>query len=243
MKNVLVVFGSSSDEKVYKPIAAKLKAKANVDLRICSAHRTPELLNKILLEKDYDLIIAGAGLAAHLPGVAASKTVAPVIGVPVNSNFEGLDSFLSIVQMPPGVPVLAVGPGVNPAQDFLLKNYDSVKIIGDLKNKRVDKCALMLEEFDIETEKGKKPLTINFFDLRKGTPKENCINVPLIEKETAKDALTFLKKSKKGYFVGINRGDNAAVFAVSMIDRLRLIDYREAMIKKVMDDDNEVRKR
>ncbi len=241
-KQILVVFGSKSDEDVFLPIVKKLKGKALVDMRICSAHRSPELLNSILTQKDYDLIIAGAGLAAHLPGVVASKTVAPIVGVPVASNFDGLDSFLAIVQMPPGIPVLSVGPRFNPATDFLLKKYDSVKVIGDKKNKRVEKCVETLEEFDVEFD-GKTLLLINFFDLKKGKPKDNAINVPLIEKETAKDSLTFLKKAKKGYFVGINRGENAAIFAASMINRMRLIDYRESMTKKVMDDDKEIAKK
>lgn len=242
-KKVLVVFGSKSDETVFEPIVKRLKAlKAIVDMRVCSAHRTPELLNTVLIQKNYDLVIAGAGLAAHLPGVVASKTVAPVVGVPVASNFEGLDSFLAIVQMPPGIPVLSVGPGVNPASEFLLNDYESVRIIGDMNNPRVKKCVETLEEFDVELNSD-HAVTINFFDMKTEDPKDDCINVPLIDNETSADALTFLNKAKKGYFVGINRGDNAAVFAASMIDRMRLIDYREKMMKKVKDDDKEVKKK
>lgn len=121
----------TSDSNVYLPIIKKLEKKnVEFDLRIASAHRTPELLHAVLSRKRFDMIIAGAGLAAHLPGVVASKTIAPVVGVPCNGNFEGLDAFLSIVQMPPGIPVLSVGVGVNPLQtDFLLKDYDSVKLM------------------------------------------------------------------------------------------------------------------
>ena len=138
MKKVLVVFGSKSDKSVFEPIVKSQKEKkADVDMRICSAHRTPALLNSILLEKQYDLVIAGAGLAAHLPGVVASKTPVPVIGVPCNGAFDGLDSFLSIVQMPPGIPVLGVGVDVNPVNDFLLKEKqieimdESLQILGE----------------------------------------------------------------------------------------------------------------
>ncbi|MBR9690882.1 AIR carboxylase family protein [Candidatus Woesearchaeota archaeon] len=238
-KKILVVFGSKSDEKVFGKIAKSLKGKADFDIRICSAHRTPELLNTVMLKKDYDLIIAGAGLAAHLPGVIASKTTAPVVGVPVSGNFDGLDAFLSIVQMPSGIPVLACPVDSNPISDFLLFDYDSVKVVGDMKNERVKKCVVMLEEFDVALDL-KKPITINFFNLDTENPKENCINVPLLEGDGAEDALSFFKKANKGYFVGLNRGDNAAVFAVSMIDRYSLIDYRDDMKQKVVKDDKEV---
>ena len=81
--------------------------------RVVSAHRSPELLEKTIAEIEQDgteVIIAGAGLAAHLPGVIASKTLIPVIGVPVSSGaLNGIDALYSIVQMPKSVPVAAVG--------------------------------------------------------------------------------------------------------------------------------------
>jgi 5-(carboxyamino)imidazole ribonucleotide mutase len=103
---------------------------------ILSAHRTPELLEEILgrLETDgTEVIIAGAGLAAHLPGVIAGKTLIPVIGVPVNSGgLGGMDALLSIVQMPSPIPVAAVGVdnGANAAYlacEFLAIKYDEMK--------------------------------------------------------------------------------------------------------------------
>jgi 5-(carboxyamino)imidazole ribonucleotide mutase len=81
--------------------------------RVVSAHRSPELLDKALTECEQEgteVIIAGAGLAAHLPGVIASKTLIPVIGVPIASgSLNGLDALFSIVQMPKSIPVAAVG--------------------------------------------------------------------------------------------------------------------------------------
>jgi len=109
MKKALIIFGSKSDEKIYNDIAKELKKqKVDFDLRISSAHKTPHDVDKTL-QNDYAVVIAGAGLAAHLPGVAASKVLRPVIGVPCEGNYKGLDALLAIAQMPPGIPVLAVG--------------------------------------------------------------------------------------------------------------------------------------
>ena len=87
------------------------------DLRIASAHRTPELLEEYMStaeERGVEVIIAAAGWAAHLPGVVASYTTLPVIGIPIDpSCLNGMDSLLSIVQMPPGIPVatMSIGKG------------------------------------------------------------------------------------------------------------------------------------
>jgi 5-(carboxyamino)imidazole ribonucleotide mutase len=109
-----IIFGSKSDQGVMKKAADVLK-EFGVDYtsHIISAHRVPELLEETLagLEADdTEVIIAGAGLAAHLPGVIAGKTLLPVIGVPiVSGSLNGLDSLLSIVQMPRPIPVATVG--------------------------------------------------------------------------------------------------------------------------------------
>lgn len=114
MKNkVAIIFGSKSDIEKMKGAANCLKEfEIFYEVHILSAHRVPEELEtklKDLEDNDFDLIIAGAGLAAHLPGVIASKTILPVIGVPINVNFDGLDALFSIVQMPKSIPVAAVG--------------------------------------------------------------------------------------------------------------------------------------
>jgi 5-(carboxyamino)imidazole ribonucleotide mutase len=77
-------------------------------LSVASAHRTPELVEKLVSEADADVFIAIAGLSAALPGVIASRTIKPVIGVPVSGTLN-LDAILSVVQMPPGIPVAGVG--------------------------------------------------------------------------------------------------------------------------------------
>jgi len=107
---VLVLFGSKSDESIYGPLCEKLAKVGEVSFDVISAHRDPMKLEERLLQKDFDLVVAGAGLAAHLPGVIASKTDKPVFGIPVASQLGGIDAFLAIVQMPAGIPVLTVAP-------------------------------------------------------------------------------------------------------------------------------------
>ena len=113
MKQVAIIMGSDSDLPVMNEAGAILESFGiDYDISVVSAHRTPERLFSFSREaKDhgYKVIIAGAGGAAHLPGMVASLTPLPVIGVPVKSRgMDGLDSLLSIAQMPPGVPVASV---------------------------------------------------------------------------------------------------------------------------------------
>lgn len=107
---VLVVLGSESDRPIANKCVAVLDSFGiQKETRVASAHRTPEKLKKIVKESDADVFITIAGLAAALPGVVASHTTKPVIGVPVDVKLGGLDALLSIAQMPPGVPVATVG--------------------------------------------------------------------------------------------------------------------------------------
>ena len=112
-KTVAVVMGSTSDLKVMKPAVELLKDwKVSVEVKVVSAHRTPEFMQeyaKQAEERGIQVIIAGAGGAAHLPGMLASLTTLPVIGVPIAlKKLKGLDSLLSVAQMPKGVPVATV---------------------------------------------------------------------------------------------------------------------------------------
>lgn len=107
--SVQIVLGSKSDMKVAEKAVSVLKELGiPYRLSIASAHRTPELVEKLVNEADAEVFIAIAGLSAALPGVIASRTVKPVIGVPVSGALN-LDAILSIVQMPPGIPVAGVG--------------------------------------------------------------------------------------------------------------------------------------
>ncbi|MGC9311495.1 MAG: 5-(carboxyamino)imidazole ribonucleotide mutase [Sediminispirochaetaceae bacterium] len=110
---VIIVMGSSSDKQVMKGAADALELFGiEWEARILSAHRVPEELKQYVerqVTEDAACFIAGAGLAAHLPGVIASFTTLPVIGVPLRAAFDGMDALMSIVQMPRGVPVATVG--------------------------------------------------------------------------------------------------------------------------------------
>jgi len=107
--SVQIVLGSKSDMKVAEKAIAVLKELGiKHKLSIASAHRTPELVDKLVAEADAEIFIAIAGLSAALPGAIAARTIKPVIGVPVSGTLN-LDAILSVVQMPPGVPVAGVG--------------------------------------------------------------------------------------------------------------------------------------
>jgi 5-(carboxyamino)imidazole ribonucleotide mutase len=114
-RKIAIVMGSQSDYSTMKYCVKILNSlKISFDVNIVSAHRTPKRLYEFARksEKSYSVIIAGAGGSAHLPGMIASLTTIPVIGVPVESKrLKGLDSLLSIVQMPKGIPVGTVAIG------------------------------------------------------------------------------------------------------------------------------------
>ena len=151
-----IIMGSDSDLPVMKEAAELLdQFELDYELTVVSAHRTPERLYKYAEtaeDKGLDVIIAGAGGAAHLPGMIAAITTLPVIGVPVKtSKLSGLDSLYSIVQMPPGVPVATVA--INGAKNAALlavqiiaindqKLNDRQKIFREnMKNKVLDTAA------------------------------------------------------------------------------------------------------
>jgi 5-(carboxyamino)imidazole ribonucleotide mutase len=105
-----VIVGSKSDEEIGSKVKEALgEFGVEADFQVISAHRDPERLDAYIKGSDSEVFIAVAGLAAALPGVIASKTTRPVIGVPRDVRLGGLDALLSIVQMPPGVPVATVG--------------------------------------------------------------------------------------------------------------------------------------
>ena len=113
---VAIIMGSKSDWPTMKNTALMFdKLKIKYEVKIVSAHRTPDLLYDFSSSADskgIEVIIAGAGGSAHLPGMVASKTHLPVIGVPIKSkSLDGLDSLLSIAQMPKGIPVATVAIG------------------------------------------------------------------------------------------------------------------------------------
>jgi len=160
---VSIVMGSTSDLDVMKKAADLLEQmQIPFEIKVISAHRTPELLHEYtanLSERGIKVIIAGAGGAAHLPGVIAGQTTLPVIGVPVKASIsiDGWDSILSILQMPPGVPVATVGldaarnAAILAVQILALYDEDINKRLQEYKAGQKDKvynAAQTLEKLD-----------------------------------------------------------------------------------------------
>jgi 5-(carboxyamino)imidazole ribonucleotide mutase len=154
---VAIIMGSDSDWPIMKAAAQML---ADFDIaytaQVVSAHRTPDLMfsfAETAAKKGYQVIIAGAGGAAHLPGMVAAKTTLPVLGVPVPSkHLQGQDSLLSIVQMPKGIPVATFAIGEAGAANAglfaasILANQDAVlaQKLADFRAKQSDKVQLMV---------------------------------------------------------------------------------------------------
>lgn len=153
---VAIIMGSDSDWPTMKN-AAQMLADFGVsyDAKVVSAHRTPDLMFQFAetaAENGYQVIIAGAGGAAHLPGMVAAKTTLPVLGVPVpGKHLQGQDSLLSIVQMPKGIPVatFAIGDaGATNAGLFavaMLANHDAklAKKLAEFREKQTEKVNVM----------------------------------------------------------------------------------------------------
>ena len=153
---IAIVMGSQSDYSTMKDCVKILKSlKISFDVKIVSAHRTPKRLYEFAKksETSYSVIIAGAGGSAHLPGMIASLTTVPVIGVPVESKkLKGLDSLLSIVQMPKGIPVGTVAIGKDGAINAALY---AASILG-ITDKKIKNSLLRLRIKQTKSVK-KKP--------------------------------------------------------------------------------------
>jgi len=261
MVEALLVFGSKSDSNVYDFLVKELKNSGiSFDLKVCSAHRTPEELKEILVETDAKVIAAGAGLSAALPGVIASHSLKPVIGIPIDGNYQGLDALLSIHQMPPGIPVLGVG--VNNATQAAnavkasLRKYKEVAIVENESKEAQEKsfkAEQLLSGFKTPYKKVPKEelregcIAINFFNLKTEEPTSGdslIINIPLCE-NNAENALELLSKTKEGFFVGIGRAENAALFAIQVFGgkQEQLKEYRLKQKQKVLEDNESESKR
>lgn len=234
---LLVVFGSQSDHRTFGPLVEKLKSKHEVRFEVMSAHRNAQGLKELLKKNsDVQAVIAGAGLAAHLPGVVASQVNCPVFGLPVDSIFQGLDAFLSIVQMPRGVPVLASSPG-----DFLsISNYLDHFRLGKKQEKVVVYMASYLMNYEfalvelakarqkasdlgLELEVVHEParedvriaLLVDVKEAALNWPKD-VIKVPLMDpsqKSDAQSGVSFLTMARRGgLWVGANNVTNALLF-------------------------------
>ncbi|NQU85127.1 MAG: 5-(carboxyamino)imidazole ribonucleotide mutase [Mariniphaga sp.] len=155
---VSIIMGSTSDLGVMEG-AAKLLEDFEIpfELNALSAHRTPdevETFAKTAKDRGIKVIIAGAGMAAHLPGVIAAMTPLPVIGVPIKASLEGLDSILAILQMPPGIPVATVA--LNGAQNAGIL---AVQIMASGDKELMDKLIKFKENLKQKIVKANKDLS------------------------------------------------------------------------------------
>ena len=134
MKKVAIVMGSDSDLPIVTPAIKQLKELGiEIEVRVISAHRTPDEAHEFssnAIKNDFGVIIAAAGMAAHLGGVLAASTTLPVIGIPCSSKvLDGMDAMLATVMMPPGIPVATVG--VNAAKNAALLAAEIIAVGDD----------------------------------------------------------------------------------------------------------------
>ena len=147
MKKVAIIMGSDSDLPVVTPAIKQLKElNIETEVRVMSAHRTPEEaheFSKNAADNGFGVIIAAAGMAAHLGGVLAASTILPVIGIPCSAKvLDGMDAMLATVMMPPGIPVATVG--VNAAKNAALLAAEILAVgDSDLAQKLLDMRADM----------------------------------------------------------------------------------------------------
>ena len=157
---VAIIMGSDSDWNVMKAAVDTLKSFGiEVDLTVASAHRTPQKVHDFVTNSSAQIFIAAAGMAAHLAGVVASFTTKPVIGVPISSEpFKGLDSLLSTVQMPGGVPVATMA--VNGAKNAALFATQILALRDDtLAKKLISYREQMAAEIELKDNKLKEVLS------------------------------------------------------------------------------------
>ena len=152
MSKVSIIMGSKSDMPVAdKAIAILRKFGVQFDIAVASAHRTPRRVEDLVTGSDADVFISIAGLSAALPGVVASYTVKPVIGVPVSGSIN-IDALFSIVQMPPGIPVAAVG--MDRGENAAVLALEIIALNdADLKDKLIQYRKEQAEKVVVDSEK------------------------------------------------------------------------------------------
>ena len=162
---VSIIMGSTSDLPVMEKACKWLNdMEIPFEVNALSAHRTPDAVEKFAREakdRGIKVIIAGAGMAAALPGVIAASTTLPVIGVPIKGMLDGLDAMLSIIQMPPGIPVATVG--VNGAQNAAILAAEMLALADESVAKKVAAYKATLGE---KIEKANKDLAEVKYDFK-----------------------------------------------------------------------------
>jgi 5-(carboxyamino)imidazole ribonucleotide mutase len=182
---VLVIFGSKSDANIYEPLKARLLNDGHeVDFRMISVHRSPELLDRELATAQADCVIAGAGLAAHLPGIVAAKQLIPVFGIPCGAAIGGVDAFFAISQMPFGIPVLTTaadsyGTAVDAVARWsrldLRFTFDAFHLVFDRHKRSQPHFQMLMERAQKIVDKTR--LELNVVD----RPVENAVNICLVD--------------------------------------------------------------
>jgi len=161
---VSIIMGSTSDFPVMEQAAQVLnELQIPFEINALSAHRTPEEVEKFAsgaYQKGIRVIIAGAGMAAHLPGVIASMTSIPVIGVPIKASLDGLDALLAIVQMPPGIPVATVA--INGARNAGILAAQMLALADDDLQKRLLAFKESLKDKVVKANKDLKDIKFDF---------------------------------------------------------------------------------
>lgn len=162
---VSIIMGSTSDWPVMEKAASFLNTqKIPFEINALSAHRTPEAVEEFARNAEsrgVKVIIAGAGMAAHLPGVIAASTSLPIIGVPIKGTFDGLDALLAIVQMPPGIPVATVA--VNGAMNAAILAMQMLSLADEDMSKKFKEYKSQLKS---KIEKANVDLASHSFEYR-----------------------------------------------------------------------------
>ena len=260
-EDVFVVFGSATDAGCYSRIVSKLEGfRIKSKLAVLSAHKTPNELRSALKKTSARIFIAGAGVAAALPGVVAAESIKPVIGVPCYGAYNGLDAFLSIHQMPPGIPV--IGVGVEATGDCAelamayLSGLDKIVLLEpstDSAKKMLVKSENQLNEMGVKFEKSHtikadRAVYIRFVDALMEmvfSDEAVVLNVPVKEASNEDDAIVVFKMARKGFWLGLNRAENAAIAAVQLINlngkyNKCLNAYRKKIAEKVLGSNGEI---
>lgn len=248
---VFVVFGSKSDESVSLPLVDALKKDFDTEYEAISAHRDLDKLHAKMHSWQGDAVIAGAGLAAALPGVVAAMVKIPVFGVAVPSQFGGLDSFASIAQMPPGVPVMTAGPQNPQAIVQFLKSYKSANTAFTQVNFVAPKEVLQHPDLLAEIEKARtaakekgsevtlsdtaSKTAFNVFVVTKAADvraDEFGLHLPFFAKSETQKPETYLQalewSNKGGLWVGANNTRNAVHSALRLAGAAKLAQGRAA---------------
>lgn len=231
---VLVLFESEKESYSFSPLMNELKENYEAELRVISVYDDLRKVENLLQGHGADIIIAGSGLAAANAGIVAAQTGVPVFGLPVETNFGGLDSLLSMIQLPLGTPVMTTAPGEHGALVAFMKNLRSKKITSNNINLIVDTGVMNYEYITHEINRTRylcedKGLSMTVsdkpddksFNISLVTEEDLihtndlCLHVPILEKTTrdkpTEAIMVFEWIEKGGIWLGVNNTRNAVL--------------------------------